>query len=82
MSTCKGCGKKLYWGITEDGKTIPLDAVAPVYYVKLGMNENKKNGTEKIEIFREPNAFVTHFATCPKANQFSKGGQNACKNTN
>ena len=60
----------LHWGITPEGKKIPLDSKAPVYYVKLGMNKDKAEGNELIEIFREPNAFVTHFATCPKASDF------------
>ena len=57
---CRGCDRKVIWGKTEAGKTIPLDAVAPVY-VKMG------DGT----YMRHLEAYVLHFSTCPKANDFS-----------
>lgn len=63
MSTCKGCGAKIVWGRTEDGKNIPLDAKAPVYELLV-------EGTTLCR--RAPRVFlVSHFATCPDANKFS-----------
>lgn len=59
MAECKGCGAAIVWGTTEDGKTIPLDPKPPVYRF------NQYGRIEKVD------ASVTHFATCPKANDFS-----------
>lgn len=68
MSTCKGCGKKIIWGMTEDGKVIPLDKVPPVYEVFYGFEMANKLPLIK----RKEGHYVTHFATCPKANEFSR----------
>lgn len=67
---CKGCGKKIaYARITKaDGQpgVIPLDVSAPCY--TMIMDE-----TGQMVGTREHMAFVSHFATCAKANDFSKG---------
>jgi hypothetical protein len=60
---CKGCGRKLYLLRDENGKTIPLDAVAPTWRV-YGEPEN-------FTAVRTPTTFVSHFATCGAANEFS-----------
>ncbi len=65
---CRGCGRKIIWAITAEGKNIPLDLVAPVYSVALHRIED---GTEVYTATRLGMTFVSHFATCPKANQFS-----------
>lgn len=67
-SLCRGCGKKIIWGVTPDGKKIPLDAVAPVYHV---VGEDACTPTAE----RASACFVTHFATCPDANRFSRGNK-------
>lgn len=67
MSTCKGCGKEIVWGITSDGKKIPLDPRPPVYSFTPLVGETL-NG---LKVERMYNAHVSHFATCPKANDFS-----------
>jgi hypothetical protein len=64
LGHCKGCGKKVIWLTTMDGKRIPLDPVPPVYVVKI-------NHIGQPFIARERAAMVSHFATCPKANDFS-----------
>ena len=38
MSKCKGCGKEVLWGRTEDGNKIPLDQSAPCYLVLPGLD--------------------------------------------
>lgn len=58
-AACKGCGAKILWGADEDGKAIPLDPSAPVY---------EEDGSV---IRRTRLAYVSHFKTCPQANQFS-----------
>ena len=58
---CKGCGRKMLWGKTVEGKSIPLDASAPVYRL------DKVKGT----VERSQEFFVSHFSTCPRASDFS-----------
>jgi len=66
-SLCRGCGKQLEWGIDDEGKKIPLDMRAPIY--KLGSYDPDKRAWM---LMRMPEGFkVTHFATCPKASEFS-----------
>ena len=65
LATCKGCGRKMFWGKTAEGKSIPLDASAPVYLL------NHSSGVAE----RVHDIFVSHFSTCPKAGDFSKGGK-------
>ena len=60
---CKGCGKPIMWGVTKDGKRIPLDPRPPVY----------RMWTEADEILRVELDYthaVSHFSTCAKASQF------------
>lgn len=56
---CRACGARISWGVTVDGKRIPLDTRPPVYSVKDGV------------LIRVDHTFVSHFATCPNANEFS-----------
>ena len=57
---CKGCGKKMLFGNTYDDIVVPLDPSPPVYLL---MPEDRK--FKKLD-----GAYVSHFSTCPKANQF------------
>lgn len=67
MSVCKGCGKEIIWGVTADGKRIPLDKTAPVY-----VQDHSFESADGEPVVRRPGtAWVSHFATCPKANDFS-----------
>lgn len=64
MSQCK-CGKEILWAIGEQGQKIPLDAKAPVYIL------TGEGGLMGPRCKREKKAYVTHFATCKNANEFS-----------
>jgi len=66
MSICKGCGKEIVWGVTPDGKRIPLDPRPPVYSILPNQPEDGD-----MQVVRDHNASVSHFATCTKANDFS-----------
>ncbi len=68
MSRCKGCGKEIVWGVTEEGKKIPLDPSAPVYYVS--DDQVLSGGFMSYKIERERSSMVSHFKTCPKASDF------------
>jgi hypothetical protein len=67
MSTCKGCGREIVWGEDAAGKKIPLDPRPPIYRVR-------NMGGELVQVERATVGMylVTHFATCPKASQFSR----------
>lgn len=70
MSACKGCGAPIVWGLTPEGKRIPLDPKPPVYAYEAD------NGN-CLQV-KAATVYVTHFATCPKANDFSgKNGRTA-----
>lgn len=68
-SKCRGCGKAIVWAETSDGKKIPLDPTPPVYRAREGAGHGEVIAT------RHPDAAVTHFATCPKAADFSRGAR-------
>ena len=77
MSVCRlprGCGKTILWGVDEKGRRIPLDPHAPVYHV---MSFNAATQTYAVERAggERPINYVSHFATCPKANEFSSSKQ-------
>lgn len=75
QSQCRGCGKAIEWAeIEERGqngerkfKRIPLDARAPTYQMV-------DDGYGNLSWQRSP-AMVSHFVTCPNADQFSKRAQ-------
>ena len=62
---CQRCGKSIIWGVTAEGKKIPLDPTPPVYEFV-----TESGGTVRVR--RNMEAAVTHFATCPYANDFSR----------
>jgi hypothetical protein len=64
---CKGCGRKIVWGVTREGKKIPLDAVAPVYMVSTDTEDVEGSAMAD----RARGFMVSHFATCPEAARFS-----------
>lgn len=68
ISECLGCGKPIIWATSSSGAKIPLDARAQVYRVS-------ENATGAVEAIKVTDSYVTHFATCSKAAQFSKGGR-------
>jgi len=72
-SKCRGCGREIVWGRTVEGKPIPLDPRPPIYLVtrqdgKMALcaqvREGKRDGVLSGHM-------VSHFATCPKAADFS-----------
>jgi hypothetical protein len=65
---CRGCGKPIVFVVVqkedgEEGRAI-LDFRAPVYEVVT-------DGDDRTIVRRSKTAAVSHFATCPKANEFS-----------
>ena len=56
LCECKGCGKKIIFMITANGRMIPVDW---------------KPELEDVDQFDEKK-MVSHFATCPKSGDFRK----------
>ena len=79
VARCKGCNRKGVWVQDEDGVKILLDAVAPTYTIAL--EKDQPSSGPLLATRANPGdpkhgqAFVSHFATCPKAGEFSKGGR-------
>lgn len=73
--TCRGCGRAIVWAWDESGKAIPLDPRPPVYRVSEHPERSAPACTRLISPFEADGALqgfmVSHFATCPKANDFS-----------
>jgi len=64
---CKGCGKKIIFGRLQDGKQVPLDPSPPVYML-MRFRDDKEQWVYRAD--KAGTVFVSHFATCPKANDF------------
>lgn len=69
---CRGCNKKILWGKDGMGRAVPLDVIPPVYRVTQTEDNNFLLALAN-QVFNtaEPTFFVSHFATCPKASEFS-----------
>lgn len=63
-SECRGCGAPIIWGVDEKGQRHPLDAKAPCY---LAVQD-----VRGVHVKRLREAFVSHFVTCPKRDEFRK----------
>lgn len=62
---CKGCGKEILFAADPSGRLITLDTKPPVYQLA--------DDGEHCE--RARGFYVSHFATCPDAQQFSGKGK-------
>ena len=68
MSICKSCGAEIFWQKLPNGKLMPYDA-EPYLVVT---EEDVKNPAYWCD--KEGAYHITHFATCPNANQHRKRG--------
>ncbi len=64
MASCKGCGKPVLFIKDVEGTTQILDPSAPVFHVD-------RDFTGRDTATRAANHYVSHFKTCPKADDFS-----------
>lgn len=85
MATCRSCGAEIRWIKTRNGKNMPVDPEE--YYVLEGaVTENRQaitfvSGDGRIirgVTVRPENplgeiCYISHFATCPYADQHRKG---------
>jgi hypothetical protein len=65
-SKCRGCGAEIIWAVTSTMKRIPLDAKSEKRFTLVD------EGTHQQAFLRD--TYVSHFATCPQANEFRKRG--------
>lgn len=64
---CKGCGADILWGITtEGGRHIPLDAKAEKRFILVS------RGEDEVPAALMRDTYISHFATCPKAQEFRR----------
>lgn len=56
IKRCKGCNAKIIWFKTDQGKNMPVDA------------DTVEPDDDELDLDRH----VSHFATCPKSNEFRK----------
>jgi hypothetical protein len=69
LTACKGCGKKILFATTQEGKQVPLDVGPPTYLLmRFGGEVDPKEWKYRCD--KEKRTFVNHFVTCPKASQF------------
>jgi hypothetical protein len=69
VANCKGCGVPIVWAELENGKRVPLDPRPAVYEVTLeGIAPEALSATRA----DRRRFMVSHFATCPDANRFSR----------
>jgi hypothetical protein len=61
---CKGCGRAIAFILDEKGTLQVLDVMTLVYKL-----EPDLAGDERAKIIE--GAYISHFLTCPKANDFS-----------
>ncbi len=70
MTKCRTCQAEIVWGKTEAGKNVPLDPPEK-RYVRADMITGMADLAKEDEYVMVP-TFVSHFATCPQADQHRK----------
>lgn len=71
-----GCGAEIVWAVVDaSGKRIPLDPL-PIDNGNIAYLSSDTDHVEYVMpgggLFEERMLFVSHFATCPNADQFRK----------
>ena len=69
---CSTCKRPIRWALTEEGRRIPLDPEPERRMVVLGQRKDPTGGGGLIDQVGSRPTFVTHFATCPNADQHRK----------
>jgi len=72
---CRGCGKPITFMLDEKGTLQVLDSMAPIYKIELDLT-----GEERAVLIE--NAYISHFRTCPKADEFSASKRGAASKSN
>jgi len=73
MSACRSCGAPILWALTENGKRIPLDAAPAERPTGLFRLVEKIGERTPVAVSVSGEAvYLSHFATCPYADQHRK----------
>lgn len=65
MSKCRSCQSEIVWATSQKGKAMPLDP-------KVVTVVETVDGPDGREVVRMVRGRVSHFATCPNANEHRK----------
>lgn len=70
---CKGCGRVIFFAMDETGSHQQiLDVTAPVFVLTSPASD------WPTRVRRIPDVYVSHFATCPEAEHFSRTRRCTC----
>ena len=66
--TCRSCGAPIVWGITKNGRLVPMDPPENRYVFKNedAREDERGRGRGHYEIEK---TWLSHFATCPDRDQ-------------
>jgi hypothetical protein len=73
MPNCKSCGAEIIWATTGKGNAIPLDAKPEHRFVIVPLMGHPEN--LRAEYIK---TYISHFATCPQAEQHRKKPRSKC----
>lgn len=76
VSRCRACDAPIVWAVTSAGKQMPVDAT-PNVKGNIVLYEDRGGKplalvVESGRVSSDAPRYVSHFATCPKADQFRK----------
>lgn len=66
MASCTSCGAEIIWAVTLSGRRIPLNSKSERRAI---LDPNAGAGTTDPVRMRVVDTYVSHFATCPNAEQ-------------
>jgi hypothetical protein len=66
-ASCKSCGASIVWAVTEGGRRIPLD-YEPIGRTVFRLVRTHEPSEPPMALTVDA-AYVTHFVTCPNAEQ-------------
>lgn len=80
MSRCKACGQEIIWIKTKAGKAMPCDPQKIPYTTEPPGGEKGKTlvlpdgriATGSLDLESDKYGYISHFATCPAAEQFRR----------
>ena len=68
---CKRCGMRIEFHVGPNGNRIPLQRIRTVYVMR--PDATIANATSLV--YAADGIYVSHFETCPNANEFSRGAR-------